>query len=156
MPRSNNESFSPEQTEAFREMLVGMRREITQGIQARISQKREDLGPKEIGDQFDSASEGREQELGYLMNTRDRQKVLRIEEALRRLDDGEYGICEECEEPIGVKRLHAMPFTKLCVRCQEQEEAAEQMARERELEEDERQYFELAENELGEEEEIEE
>lgn len=153
---AKKEMFTKAQQNEFRDMLNGMRREVLQNIQARITQTRDEIGPKDIGDAFDTASEGREQEFGYLMNTRDKQKILRIEEALRRLDAGEYGICQECEEPIGVKRLKAMPFTLLCVRCQQQEEEAEQMARERELEEDERQYFELAENELGEEEEVEE
>ncbi len=149
---ARKEMFTAEQQEEFRSMLMHMRRGILSDIQARITQKRDNIGPKDIGDAFDSASEGREQEFGYLMNTRDKQKILRIEEALRRLNAGEYGVCEECEEAIGIKRLVAMPFSLLCVRCQEQEEQAEQMARERELEEDERQYFELAENELANEE----
>lgn len=144
---AKTEKFSDKLAGEFRDLLEGMRREILHGIQQRLAQKRSEVGVKEIGDASDAATEGREQELGYLMNTRDRQKILRIEEALRRLDEGEYGICEECEEPIGVKRLKAMPFTRLCVRCQEEEEEMEQLAREREIEEDERQYFELAEAE---------
>lgn len=149
---ARKDTFTTEQQEEIREMLQRMRREILADIQARITQKRDDIGPKDIGDAYDTASEGREQEFGYLMNTRDKQKILRIEEALRRLNAGDYGVCEECGESIAVKRLIAMPFSLLCVRCQQQEEEAEQMARERELEEDERQYFELAENELADEE----
>ena len=141
--------FSKKQMAEFQENLEAIRKQVLQGIQQRIAAKRQDVGVKEIGDAFDSASEGREQEFGYLMNTRDREKILRIEEALRRIDQGEYGICEECEEPIGVKRLKAMPFATLCVRCQEAEEEWEKIARERELEEDDRQYFELAESELA-------
>ena len=138
--------LTEEQKQTFRERLEAMRREIMQGIQARISEKRASAtGVKDIGDLYDNATEGRDQELGYLMNNRDRKKILLIQDALRRLEEGTYGICAECEEPINPKRLEAMPFTQLCVRCQEQEEQEERFARERELEEDERQYIELAE-----------
>ncbi len=141
--------LTAKQTESFRKDLEEIRREVLSGIQQRIAAKRDDTGVKEIGDDFDSASEGREQELGFLMNTRDREKIVKIEEALRRIDDGEYGICEECGEPIGAARLKAMPFTVLCVRCQEAEEEWTKIARERELEEDDRQFFEVAESELA-------
>ena len=50
-----------------------------------------------------------------------------IEDALQRIDLGEYGICEECEEEIGVGRLKVMPFTRLCVRCQEDLEKTARM-----------------------------
>lgn len=147
MPRKA--TFSEKQLAEFRANLEQMRKEIQQSIQARLASKR-DLEIKDIGDSFDSASEGREQEFGYLMNTRDREKMMKIADALRRLDAGEYGICEECGEPIGVKRLRAMPFATLCLRCQEEEEEMTALQRERQLEEDEQQYFELAESELGE------
>lgn len=149
-------AFTKKQLEEFRATLEKIRHDVIQDIQQRLAAKRDDIGVKEIGDAFDTASEGREAELGYLMNTRDREKIMKVEEALRRLKDGDYGICEECGEAIGVKRLRALPFALLCVRCQEEEEQAEQLQRERELEEDERQYFELAETELNEEEDTEE
>lgn len=153
MPKKG--SFTKKQLDEFRVNLEAMRKQIQQGIKHRLAAKRE-VDLKDIGDAFDDASEGREQELGYLMNSRDREKMMKIEEALRRITSGDYGVCEECEEPIGVKRLKAMPFTRLCLKCQEEEEQWEQIARERELEEDERQYFELAESELQDAEEEEE
>jgi DnaK suppressor protein len=42
-----------------------------------------------------------------------------VEEALVRVKEGTYGICQECEEPISPKRLQALPWAKFCVRCQE-------------------------------------
>lgn len=54
-------------------------------------------------------------------NTR---QVHEVESALTRLRRGGYGLCESCEEPIAPKRLAAVPWARLCVRCQEQEEAA--------------------------------
>lgn len=148
-------TFSAKQLKEFRKNLNAMKRDIHHGIQQRLATKKE-IDLKDIGDQFDDASEGREQELGFLMNSRDRDKMMKIEEALRRLDDGSYGVCESCDEPIGAKRLKAMPFSLLCVKCQEEEEQFEALNREREFEEDERQIFELVETEFQEAEELEE
>ena len=69
------------------------------------------------GDIYDQASSERDRELGLLLGDREREKVHNIDEALLRIDDGEYGICEECEEEIPIGRLKAMPFARHCVKC---------------------------------------
>ena len=56
---------------------------------------------------------------------RERKLIFKIQEALRRLDDHEYGICEECGEEISTKRLEARPETTLCIRCKEDQERHE-------------------------------
>ena len=51
------------------------------------------------------------------------QKILnRIDEALRKIEEGTYGICEQCQKEIGLKRLKVVPYAKLCVKCKEAEE----------------------------------
>lgn len=45
-----------------------------------------------------------------------------IDEALDKIKEGNYGLCENCEKPISVKRLKAVPYAKLCIKCKEQEE----------------------------------
>jgi DnaK suppressor protein len=69
------------------------------------------------GDIYDQASSERDRELGLLLGDREREKLHSIDEALLRIDEGEYGICEECEEEIPLGRLKAMPFTRHCVKC---------------------------------------
>jgi len=69
------------------------------------------------GDIYDQASSERDRELGLLLGDRDREKLHSIDEALLRIDEGEYGVCEECEEEIPLGRLKAMPFTRHCVKC---------------------------------------
>ena len=69
------------------------------------------------GDIYDQASSERDRELGLLLGDREREKIHSIDEALLRIDEGEYGICEECEEDIPLGRLKAMPFTRHCVKC---------------------------------------
>ena len=69
------------------------------------------------GDIYDQASSERDRELGLLLGDREREKLHNIDEALLRMEEGEYGICEECEEEIPLGRLKAMPFTRHCVKC---------------------------------------
>jgi len=69
------------------------------------------------GDIYDQASSERDRELGLLLGDREREKVHAIDEALLRIDENEYGVCEECEEEIPLGRLKAMPFTRHCVKC---------------------------------------
>lgn len=69
------------------------------------------------GDIYDQASSERDRELGLLLGDREREKIHSIDEALLRIAEGEYGICEECDEEIPIGRLKAMPFTRHCVKC---------------------------------------
>lgn len=69
------------------------------------------------GDIYDQASSERDRELGLLLGDREREKVHAIDEALLRIEENEYGVCEECEEEIPLGRLKAMPFTRHCVKC---------------------------------------
>jgi len=69
------------------------------------------------GDIYDQASSERDRELGLLLGDREREKLHSVDEALLRIVENEYGICEECDEDIPFGRLKAMPFTRHCVKC---------------------------------------
>jgi DnaK suppressor protein len=69
------------------------------------------------GDIYDQASSERDRELGLLLGDREREKIHSIDEALLRIDEGDYGVCEECDEEIPLGRLKAMPFARHCVKC---------------------------------------
>jgi DnaK suppressor protein len=56
---------------------------------------------------------------------RERKLITKIDEALGRIADGTYGVCEECGGPIGVERLKARPVTTLCIQCKSEQEASE-------------------------------
>ena len=60
---------------------------------------------------------------------RERKLIFKIQEALQRLDDGAYGICEQCGEEIGIERLKARPVTTLCIACKSDQENEERKAR---------------------------
>jgi DnaK suppressor protein len=60
---------------------------------------------------------------------RERKLIFKIQEALHRLELGEYGVCEECGEEIGIERLKARPVTTLCIACKSSQEIAERKAK---------------------------
>ena len=86
---------------------------------------------QEIGDIYDLASEERNRELDLLMGDRERNKLQMIDDAFARLEEGTYGQCEECGDPINPKRLKALPFARTCVDCQTDKENEERMIRDR-------------------------
>ncbi len=86
---------------------------------------------KDIGDFYDLATEERERELELLLGDRERSRLRQINEAFQRLEEGTYGICEECGEPINPKRLRIVPFARTCVDCQHEKEHEERQMRER-------------------------
>ena len=66
----------------------------------------------------DLGSDAMEREKDLLLAARGSHTAVRIEEALRRIDAGTYGTCEECAKPISEKRLELLPYAQLCARCQ--------------------------------------
>ena len=68
-----------------------------------------------------------ESDRNFILRIRDRERrlIFKIQEALRRLEEGEYGVCESCGEEIGIKRLEARPVSELCIRCKEEQERME-------------------------------
>ncbi len=70
-------------------------------------------------DPADMAANAYNKELLLSMSTNDRQLLRMIQEALARMDKDEYGFCVSCEEPIQEKRIAAIPWARLCLRCQE-------------------------------------
>lgn len=68
-----------------------------------------------------------EHDSNFLLRLRGREQKLlkKIDEAIGRIDDGTYGVCESCGEQIGIKRLEARPVTTLCIECKTQQEEDE-------------------------------
>ena len=99
----------------YREMLQEKRAEVLSGLGtkfdtlARMGRVAED----------DQAQFLNEESVSLHLNTLDYAQLRLIEEALDRLDSGDYGVCLSCEEPIPPKRLRAVSWARYCVRCQE-------------------------------------
>ncbi len=70
-------------------------------------------------DEGDLSQQSHEEWIFLNRNTLDIKLLREVQDALRRIESGAYGVCYECEEPISVKRLEAVPWAKFCVSCQE-------------------------------------
>jgi DnaK suppressor protein len=79
----------------------------------------------DISDPTDRASLEGNRSLTLRIRDRERKLITKIEEALGRINDGTYGVCEECGGPIAVERLKARPVTTLCITCKAEQEEAE-------------------------------
>ena len=101
---------------SIQKMLVKMRDEIIQEIANTRKMEADDLR-NEIGDLYDLADKERDLQLSHILGDRDRGKLIEIDEALERIEDNTYGICEECGKRITSDRLKVMPFARLCVPC---------------------------------------
>ncbi len=111
-------SVSVSKWEEIRSILLNMKEQTLLEIKRSIKKGSEaSVGEEPTGDIYDQASSERDRELGLLLNDREREKLHNIDEALLRITDGEYGLCEECDEEIPMGRLKVLPFTRHCVRC---------------------------------------
>ena len=77
---------------------------------------------RDVGDEVDKSMVEQERELNLLLQDREKQHLEAIEEALQRIETGEYGFCDECGDQIDKKRLMVMPLAQLCISCQQNEE----------------------------------
>jgi DnaK suppressor protein len=123
-PSEDEEYMNPRQLAYFRNKLEAWRQELMEEAQKTLDELR-DESHKDVGDEADRAS--RESDHALELRTRDRYRKLtsKINSALKRIDDGTYGYCEETGEPIGLKRLEARPIATLSVEAQERRELKE-------------------------------
>jgi DnaK suppressor protein len=73
-------------------------------------------------DEIDRANFDSDRDLALSLSDSEREVLLQIEEALRRIASGQFGSCTSCSKPIGDQRLHAIPWARYCIDCQELEE----------------------------------
>ncbi|HTY20507.1 MAG TPA: TraR/DksA family transcriptional regulator [Geobacteraceae bacterium] len=134
--------------EEIKAILLRMKGETLQEISKSLKSGSDIPSGEPSGDIYDQASSERDRELELLLGDREREKLHNIDEALLKIEEGEYGICEECEEDIPIGRLKVVPFARYCVKCKADIEKLQ--AQTKRFEED-RVYREIA---LGEEEEV--
>jgi DnaK suppressor protein len=123
IPRRGEQYMSKEQLEHFRTILNTWKRDLMQEVDRTVLHMKDEAA--NFPDPNDRATQ--ESEFSLELRTRDRERKLirKIEEALKRIDDGSYGYCIETGEEIGIKRLEARPVATLCVEAQERRERRE-------------------------------
>ncbi len=116
-PSPDEEYMNPKQQEYFRQKLINWREELIEESRETISNLQKEV--RDVGDEAERAT--RETENSLELRTRDRYRKLinKINKALIKLDEGEYGYCEETGDEIGIERLEARPIATLCLDAQE-------------------------------------
>jgi DnaK suppressor protein len=112
------------QEKKFRELLDLKRREIIKRAQQTLDEDMT-LDANELPDEMDLASSEYLQSFTFRLRGREKVFLEKIQKAIERLDNGTFGVCEECGDRISVKRLEARPETTLCIRCKEDQERVE-------------------------------
>jgi len=120
----------PEQTMSagdlaeFKVVLENKRVALVRSAQESLEQDMT-LDTNELPDEVDLASSEYIQSFALRLRGRERMFLDKIDRALLKIREGDFGMCEDCEDPIGRKRLEARPETTLCIRCKEDQERAE-------------------------------
>jgi len=116
-PTPKEEYMNPKQLAYFRAKLQKWREDLVEESKQTIDNLREEV--RDVGDEAERAT--RETENSLELRTRDRYRKLisKIDKALKRIEEGRYGFCEETDEEIGIERLEARPIATLCLDAQE-------------------------------------
>ncbi len=116
--------MNKQQLETFKKLLSAKRDEIVRRAEQTLQQDMT-LDSDDLPDEMDLASSEYLQAFTFRLRGREKNLLDKIQKALDRIDNGTFGICEECDEPISIKRLEARPETTLCIRCKEEQERVE-------------------------------
>jgi DnaK suppressor protein len=117
-------SLTKKDLKRFRVILLGKRAELLRNAQKTLTEDMT-LDADDLPDGMDVASSESSQSFTFRMRGRENSFLKKIDYALKRIDEGNFGICEKCAEPISSARLEARPETTLCIRCKESQERSE-------------------------------
>lgn len=112
------------QLKKFKTLLTEKRDEIVKKAKQTLEEDMT-LDSNDLPDEMDLASSEYLQSFTFRLRGREKVFLDKIEKALRKIEEGSFGTCEECGEEISVKRLEARPETTLCIRCKEDQERHE-------------------------------
>ena len=99
----------------IKKQLLAMRDDLMKTVR---KQQLSETALQDTGDSVDQASLSIEKELLFELSDNERVTLDQIEAALRKIDKGNYGLCESCQKPISKPRLQALPFARYCISCQ--------------------------------------
>lgn len=112
------------QLKKFKTLLTEKRDEIVKKAKQTLEEDMA-LDANDLPDEMDLASSEYLQSFTFRLRGREKAFLDKINKALLKIEDGTFGVCEECGEEISVKRLEARPETTLCIRCKEDQEHRE-------------------------------
>ncbi len=126
-PAEDEPFMNDRQLEYFRRKLIAWKEDILEGNKDTIEGLQDNT--RNIPDVADRASEETDRALELRTRDRERKLVNKIDSALRRIEEGEYGYCDKTGEPISLKRLNARPIATMTLEAQERHERREKVHR---------------------------
>jgi len=122
---AKEDTVEHQELEYFRKLLALMLEEAQQKGDSTLEELTD--SNEVFADPADRATAESDRSFTLRIRDRERRLIRKIQAALQRIEDGSYGICEECGEDIGVPRLKARPVTKLCINCKSKQEEDEHL-----------------------------
>lgn len=117
-------TLSAKDLKRFKKTLEDSRKAILENARKTMEEE-SNFDTDDLPDEIDQASSEYAQSMTFRLRDREKFLLKKIDKALARIEDGSFGMCERCEEPINLKRLEARPVTTLCIRCKEEQEKKE-------------------------------
>lgn len=121
---SERGALSAKDLKRFKKTLEDSRKAILENARKTMEEE-SNFDTDDLPDEIDQASSEYAQSMNFRLRDREKFLLKKIDKALARIEDGSFGTCERCEEPINLKRLEARPVTTLCIRCKEEQEKKE-------------------------------
>ena len=121
---AQSKALTKKELKKFQELLEEKRKVVLERARQMLSEGMV-LDANDLPDEMDLASSEYIQSFEFRLRGREKSLLSKLDLALKKIDDGTFGICEICEEPIGKKRLEARPETSLCIKCKEDQEREE-------------------------------
>lgn len=122
---SASKALTKKELKKFQELLEEKRKAVLERARQMLSVENMALDTNDLPDEMDLASSEYLQSFEFRLRGREKSLLSKLDLALKKIEDGSFGICEICEEPIGKKRLEARPETTLCIKCKEDQEREE-------------------------------
>ncbi len=121
---ASSKALTKKELKKFQELLDEKRKDILERARQMLSEGMV-LDANDLPDEMDLASSEYIQSFEFRLRGREKSLLSKLDLALKKIDEGTFGVCEICEEPIGKKRLEARPETSLCIKCKEDQEREE-------------------------------
>ena len=120
-----SKALNKKELKKFQDLLDEKRKTVLERARQMLSVENMALDTNDLADEMDLASSEYLQSFEFRLRGREKSLLSKLDLALKKIEDGTFGVCEVCDEPIGKKRLEARPETTLCIKCKEDQEREE-------------------------------
>jgi DnaK suppressor protein len=121
---TSSKALTKKELKKFQELLEEKRKLVLDRARQMMSEGMV-LDTNDLPDEMDLAASEYIQSMDFRLRGREKSLLSKLDQSLKKIEDGTFGMCESCEEPIGKKRLEARPETSLCIKCKEDQEREE-------------------------------